>query len=489
MKFIDKLISYFYSASELPKDPLFLRRLYVIAFGAFFEVITNALNAGLTFVRKQYFHSVVFFIFTLMFFLVLVAVRKAKTLYVPSVIFCCTIFFFIYFELFCLVEVAHLVLFCVWIPVFYATFLINSKTGILFAILSAVSVILIEMVRHSGYVFPYAHHLPEQMMMSSFTISVIANFFFLAFSAWYFEGTREKTENKLKASSMALLNTQDELAKTAHQAGMSEIATGTLHNIGNILNSIKTSAYVIKEIKNNSVLSDLKRANELLKKNMDALESFVLENPKGVKLMAYYMKIEEGINKEEGSIQQHVSRLVTMIDTITGIIAAQQGYGSKNGEAQETVLSDVMEDALTMQAGTIERYKIKIVKDFNNTPGIPAHKTMLLHILINLIRNARDAMLRTPINERKLDLKIESDEQATYIKVRDTGHGITEDNKRKIFSHGFTTKEGGHGFGLHSCVSYMNEMGGSILADSEGQDKGATFILKFPYLKTGSDTN
>ena len=50
----------------------------------------------------------------------------------------------------------------------------------------------------------------------------------------------------------------------------------------------------------------------------------------------------------------------------------------------------------------------------------------------------------------------------------------------RIFSHGFTTRAGGHGFGLHSCALAAAEMGGSLTAFSEGPGKGATFTLELP---------
>ena len=66
------------------------------------------------------------------------------------------------------------------------------------------------------------------------------------------------------------------------------------------------------------------------------------------------------------------------------------------------------------------------------------------------------------------------------IEVRDTGVGIPPENLARIFTHGFTTRADGHGFGLHSGVRMAHEMGGSLTAHSEGPGKGASFILEFP---------
>ena len=58
------------------------------------------------------------------------------------------------------------------------------------------------------------------------------------------------------------------------------------------------------------------------------------------------------------------------------------------------------------------------------------------------------------------------------------------ENLKKIFSHGFTTKKDGHGFGLHSCINTANTMGGKLTCVSDGENQGATFSLWLP--RTGS---
>ncbi|MEM7559949.1 MAG: ATP-binding protein [Planctomycetota bacterium] len=51
---------------------------------------------------------------------------------------------------------------------------------------------------------------------------------------------------------------------------------------------------------------------------------------------------------------------------------------------------------------------------------------------------------------------------------------------QKLFTHGFTTRKSGHGFGLHSCASLAKELGGALSAQSPGKGEGATFKLQLP---------
>jgi signal transduction histidine kinase len=276
-----------------------------------------------------------------------------------------------------------------------------------------------------------------------------------------------------------LEETQKELVEKAHQAGMADIAAGTLHNVGNLLNSVKASVETIDEVMSGSPLDELTKANRLLGQHMDRLDEFILSDPRGKKLLQYYLKIEEPLNNVCNGIGQNVKRVIEKIATINDVIAAQQSYAGVGGLSEKVRLADVVEDALTMQSGTFDRHKIRLVRQYAEVPEIFVQKTKLIHIIVNLVKNAKDALLDVPPEQKTLAISIIRDEGAIFIRVTDAGCGIAPENLTKIFSHGFTTKKGGHGFGLHSCANYMKEMGGEIWAESEGVGMGASFVLKF----------
>jgi signal transduction histidine kinase len=74
-----------------------------------------------------------------------------------------------------------------------------------------------------------------------------------------------------------------------------------------------------------------------------------------------------------------------------------------------------------------------------------------------------------------------ADDQRLMLEVEDNGLGIPSRNLRRIFEHGFTTKQNGHGFGLHGCTAAAKEMGGNLRAHSNGENLGATFTLDLPF--------
>ncbi len=298
---------------------------------------------------------------------------------------------------------------------------------------------------------------------------------------------RKKTEKTLQHAKINLekawnqLNaTQKELIDSAHKAGMADIATGTLHNIGNILNSVIASAQLVEEFNKSRSVARLKRANKLLKENINNIENFILEHPKGKKLLEYYLELDPLFDEEKKETTLHINRMLNKLDAIKDVLADQQNYAGTASLTDHCDLVDIMEDALLVQKDGFAEFRLTTVKEFIDTPKITIQKTKLIHILVNLIKNAKEAMMEAPSENRTLTLSVFPQNKNAYIKVKDTGAGIASENINKIFVHGYTTKKSGHGFGLHSCANYMTEMGGKIWVESEGQGKGSTFVLEFP---------
>lgn len=297
----------------------------------------------------------------------------------------------------------------------------------------------------------------------------------------------EKNED-LKEALKELQDTRSELLDKAHKAGMADLATGVLHNVGNILNSVNISTSMIEETLENSKFPKFKQANKLLDEHSNDLEEFLLHSPKGKKLLNYYKKLEEPLANEQNQLKKHCDRLNEKVKLIIEAIDAQQNF-AKVGRINEKVhLEDVVEDTLKLQSGSIERHGLDIRKDFGATPPVIVQKSKIVHILINLIKNAKEAMTDVDRNERWIIIRTSQDETHVYLSVIDNGHGIADDKIKKIFTYGYTTKDDGHGYGLHTCANYMKEMNGNITVESEGIGQGSCFRLGFPKI-TETDRN
>src|SRR5437899_6179087 len=114
-------------------------------------------------------------------------------------------------------------------------------------------------------------------------------------------------------------------------------------------------------------------------------------------------------------------------------------------------------------------------------------KHKVLQILVNVMRNAKYALDDGGREDKRLVLSIGMNgNDRVKLSVIDNGVGIAPENLTKIFSHGFTTKKDGHGFGLHSGALAAKEMGGRLIAHSHGVGRGATFTLELPLVNKHS---
>ncbi len=247
----------------------------------------------------------------------------------------------------------------------------------------------------------------------------------------------------------------------------------------NLLNSIKIAAESLEEEISNKRLLGLTKANQLLRDHLDDLETFILNDPKGKKLLSYYLTYGEILDQTIDNAKQRIDKVREMVSAIEVIVAAQQKYGGTM-MVEEVSLTQLIEDAITMQSSSISSYGLEVIKEFSNTPRIRLQKTKLIHVLVNLIKNAKEAMMDTPVGERKLIFRTGLTGNTAFINLSDTGCGISPENLSKMFSYGFTTKPGGHGFGLHTCRIYLEEMGGSLNVRSDGEMAGATFVVELP---------
>jgi signal transduction histidine kinase len=294
----------------------------------------------------------------------------------------------------------------------------------------------------------------------------------------------EELEERVHQRTRELRATQSELIATARRAGMAEIATNVLHNVGNVLTSVNVSANLIANRTRSSKVEGLSLAVNLLCEHEADLGTFLATDERGRLLPGYLSRVAEALTAEHHDIAAELAHLSKNIDHIKDIVATQQTYA---GAARVTELTDVVvliEDALRVNSEALERHQVTVVRRFTHFPTILLDRARILLILVNLISNAKNAMALVTDRARLLRVEAEirgaADDLTLRIGVADTGTGIHQDHLTQIFGHGFTTRADGHGFGLHSCALAAGEMDGTLSAYSEGPGRGAYFVLEVP---------
>ncbi|MGQ3890178.1 MHYT domain-containing protein [Legionella sp. CNM-1927-20] len=273
----------------------------------------------------------------------------------------------------------------------------------------------------------------------------------------------------------------------ARKAGMAEVASNVLHNVGNALNSVNVSSALITDHLKNINLQNLKDLNSLISEHQQNLGEFITIDPRGAKIPLFLNKMAEYWHSEFEAAKKELSQLIQNVQHIKNIIAAQQKLSGIVKFEELICIDDVIEVALIMVSINFKRHNINIKKVYSKLKPIYIDKSKLTQILINLIDNAKQSLLASTQHDKTITLRTGLvNEDKFYIEVIDNGLGISAQNLDKIFHHGFTTKKNGHGFGLHASAIAAAEMRGSLKASSEGEGKGATFRMIFPY-KIGKD--
>ena len=289
---------------------------------------------------------------------------------------------------------------------------------------------------------------------------------------------------KRKNAEAALDQMHKQLADASRQAGMAQIANNVLHNVGNVLNSVNISAGMIGARLRDSKDQGLARVVQLMNEHAEDLHNFFSRDPKGRALPGYLNKLVATLAAEKLSIVAELESLTRSIDHIKDIVATQQSYSGATSLLESVQIEDLLEDAVRINAAAIARQRITIIKDYAPVPALLLDKHLVLQILTNLISNSRHAMEGVPERLHQITLRTQmcgpADEPRLRIRVEDNGEGIAPETLARLFTHGFTTRKEGHGFGLHSCALAAREMRGTIIAHSDGLGQGAAFTLELP---------
>ena len=285
---------------------------------------------------------------------------------------------------------------------------------------------------------------------------------------------RQRAESELQ-------HTQTKLLQASHQAGMAEVATGVLHNVGNVLNSVNVSAAIISEKINGARLEKMQRTAAMLVDKNGDLAEFISNDPKGRLIPSYLVNLGTHLISERNEAISELESLLRNIEHIKEIVSMQQSHARVFGLIERIQPETLVDDAIRMVSVSLRRHQINLVRDVQNSTLVDVDRHKVLQILVNLLRNAKHAMEGGQEDARRIAVSVDRDATgALEITVSDTGCGIPAENLTKIFSHGFTTRKDGHGFGLHSSALAAQQMGGRLSVHSEGPGRGASFTLHLP---------
>ena len=262
-----------------------------------------------------------------------------------------------------------------------------------------------------------------------------------------------------------------ELVDIARQAGMGQVATGVLHNVGNALNGVTTSVAL--------AMSEVNRASPALERVAALMEQPELTVEKRETVAAYLRRLDVSYAERLGRVQQELECIRNASEHMASVVTAQQELATTSGMVERVPVRQIVGQAHLLLNTSLIRHHIEWVLDVPPDLIATLDRHRAVQILTNLLANGRDAM-RDVTGERRLVVRATGQEGWIAIQVTDTGSGVSQALAERVFEHGFTTKADGHGFGLHSSALAATEMGGRL--SLKAADRGAHFVLSVPDL-------
>jgi len=272
-----------------------------------------------------------------------------------------------------------------------------------------------------------------------------------------------------------------QLVEASRHAGMAEVATGVLHNVGNILTSVNVGIDVLNEGAGELPVERVRRAGELLGAAQAAGPIDPAKLEAGVR---YLTAIAVALEGDRAKMLGGLATLRDHIAHINRVVTMQNGY-ARSGSVQEQVeLGALIEQAVGLGCPDPDRHGLELVRRVEHDSAITLDRHRVLQILVNLLANARDSIAAHASSgatgARRITVTARLDAGWIELAVEDTGGGIAPESLLRIFSAGFTTKPKGHGYGLHSSALAAEQLGGTLRCASPGLGQGATFVLRVP---------
>jgi signal transduction histidine kinase len=270
---------------------------------------------------------------------------------------------------------------------------------------------------------------------------------------------------------------QKQLVEASHLSGMAEVATGVLHNVGNVLNSLGISASTAQAHVQTSPFERIERIATMLDEYRNRVGN--QDSDSRVKVIPEYLRaLSTQMRRDCDVVRHEIEAINGHVQYLREIIQAQQSFARVGGAEEAVNVRELVEGALTLKSQELKG--TTVTRDIPEMTEVWTDRYKLLQVIINFVTNACDSMAASGSRDRRMAVRARLVEGELEISVEDSGVGISPDMMERIWEFGFTTKAHGHGFGLHSSAVAAQQLGGTVTAESDGAGNGARFAVSIP---------
>ncbi len=267
-------------------------------------------------------------------------------------------------------------------------------------------------------------------------------------------------------------DTQTQLAEASRAAGRSQVASTVIHNVGNVLTNVNSLLDVASDRVEGLRIEPLSKLAERLRCE-ESGDGLIEATPK------YLEGLADSLDHDRDTIFQLISTLHDNIRHIHDVIRDQQRHTGHDLDPTRVSVIEVINEAIGCCRARLDQDSIEVNVLCHKDMAVNSDHSLLLQSMINVIGNARNA-LRDREGQRRLSIDVNVEDDMAVIRFKDNGQGMTEETLNRVFDAHFTTRKSGSGLGLHFCANSIRKLGGTIHAESDGPDRGATFVFQLP---------
>ncbi|QEF96599.1 Sensor histidine kinase TodS [Stieleria maiorica] len=275
---------------------------------------------------------------------------------------------------------------------------------------------------------------------------------------------------------------QRRLSDASHAAGMSLVADTVIHNVGNVLTNVNSLIETATRRVEGLRIEPLEKLAERLR-GEDVDEALQKATPD------YLHRLSATLEDDKDDLAALLQTLNDNIQHIHQVIRDQRRHANQPIKWVHLDVNRVITEAVRCSQARLEKDNVLVDFTCDVDARIWTDRSLLLQILINIITNAGNATQHIQNRQPTLAIDLVRRASTVQIRFRDNGCGMDEATLARVFDAHFTTRQSGSGLGLHFCAIAMKRIGGAIHAESDGPDRGATFIIEVPVNKPSSQSD
>ena len=275
----------------------------------------------------------------------------------------------------------------------------------------------------------------------------------------------------------------------AFAQGRLEVLDTVVHNIGNAINSVAIGVGTIgRELAGSPELRRFRALAQAVEQHAGDWPAYVQSDPQGRRVMPFLLALATDFEAQHQRLADTVERVRGRVAHIVDLVRTQKSFDSQGMTRKLVGLRRSIGAAVNVLAESCAARGIEVELDCSRAPReIWIQESRFHQMLVNLLKNAIEAIDalaadRAPDGggDRPPHIRVACylQDEFVVIDVIDNGIGIAKGRSRRIFTAGYSTKDGGTGLGLHSSANFVIGSGGSIQALSAGPGTGTTIRVR-----------